>query len=72
MRRRIGAARSHIVGERGARYRAPPGFALKKNEPRLNETVNATSLWLEASGRARRIFARWFAPVARPFRIEAE
>jgi polar amino acid transport system substrate-binding protein len=48
------------------------GFGLKKDEPRWKAFVDETLLWLEASGEAQRIFDAWFAPVARPFRIQRD
>ena len=48
------------------------GFGLRKDEPRWRGFVDETLLALEASGEAQRIFDRWFAPIARPFRIERD
>ncbi len=48
------------------------GFALKKNEPRFLDFVNATLLKLETSGEAAKIFDAWFAPVPRTFRIQPD
>jgi polar amino acid transport system substrate-binding protein len=48
------------------------GFGVKKNEPRFLEIVNRTLLDLESSGEAARIFAAWFAPLPRPFRIQPD
>ena len=53
------------------------GFALKKDEPRLKETINRALLDIEASGEAAKIFDAWFGPASdmplkRTFRIVAE
>jgi polar amino acid transport system substrate-binding protein len=45
------------------------GFAVKKNEKRLLEMANLTLMDLETFGEAGRIFAKWFAPLPRPFRF---
>jgi len=48
------------------------GFGIKKDEPRFEAFVNGTLLALERSGEAEKIFAAWFAPVKRPFRIKPD
>jgi polar amino acid transport system substrate-binding protein len=48
------------------------GFGVKKNEARFLEIVNGTLLDLEGSGEAAKIFAAWFAPLPRPFRIQPD
>lgn len=48
------------------------GFALKKNEPNLLNTVNETLLKLEASGKAAKIYDTWFSPLPRTFRIQPD
>jgi polar amino acid transport system substrate-binding protein len=48
------------------------GFALKKNDPRFLDFVNATLLKLEASGAAAKIYDAWFAPAPRSFRIQPD
>jgi len=57
---------------RGYELPRTAGFALKKNEPRFRDVVNQTLLDLEASGEAASIFATWFAPVPRTFRIQPD
>ena len=48
------------------------GFGLRQSEPRFKAAVDRTLLGLEASGGAARIFDTWFAPLRRPFRIQAD
>jgi len=45
------------------------GFGIKKDEPRFKTRVDTILLDLEASGEAAAIFAHWFAPAPRNFRI---
>jgi polar amino acid transport system substrate-binding protein len=45
------------------------GFGIKKDETRFKARVDAILLDLEASGEAETVFAAWFAPVRRAFRI---
>jgi polar amino acid transport system substrate-binding protein len=45
------------------------GFGIRKDEPRFKARVDESLLELEASGEAAKIFAAWFAPVRRSFRI---
>jgi polar amino acid transport system substrate-binding protein len=57
-----------------ADYQLPrtAGFALKKGEPHFLGFVNQTLLDLETSGEAAKIFAKWFAPLPRTFRIQPD
>jgi polar amino acid transport system substrate-binding protein len=57
-----------------ADYQLPrtAGFALKKNEPHFLGFVNQTLLDLETSGKAAKIFSKWFAPLPRTFRIQPD
>ena len=48
------------------------GFGLRRNEPRFKDAVDRTLIGLEASGAAARIFDKWFAPLRRPVRIQAD
>lgn len=48
------------------------GFGLKKGEPHFRDFVNRTLLALESSGEAAKIFASWFAPLPRTFRIQPD
>jgi polar amino acid transport system substrate-binding protein len=45
------------------------GFGIKKGETRFKDRVDGILLEFEASGGAEKIFAAWFAPVRRAFRI---
>ena len=38
------------------------GFALKKDEPSFNETINRALLDIEETGEAASIFDAWFGP----------
>jgi polar amino acid transport system substrate-binding protein len=53
------------------------GFAMKKNEPRFKDAVNAALLEIESSGEAAKIWEVWFgagseAPMRRTFSIRAD
>lgn len=53
------------------------GFAMKKDEPRFKQAVNAALLDIEASGEAAKIFETWFGPqspepMQRAFTIRAD
>jgi polar amino acid transport system substrate-binding protein len=53
------------------------GFAMKKDEPRMQAAINQALLELEASGEAAKIRDAWFGPgseqpMQRTFRITAE
>ena len=48
------------------------GFAIKKNEPDFLDFVDRTLLDLESSGIAAKIYADWFAPLPRSFRIQPD
>jgi polar amino acid transport system substrate-binding protein len=48
------------------------GFGLRQHEPRFKDAVDRTLIGLEAPGAAARIFDKWFAPLRRPFRIQAD
>jgi polar amino acid transport system substrate-binding protein len=53
------------------------GFAMKKDEPRMQAAINQALLDIEASGEAVKIWDAWFGPGAeqpmkRTFRITAE
>jgi polar amino acid transport system substrate-binding protein len=45
------------------------GFGIKKGETRFKDRVDGILLEFEASGGAEKIFAAWFAPIRRAFRI---
>jgi polar amino acid transport system substrate-binding protein len=48
------------------------GFGIKKDEPRFTKFVDDTLMELEKSGEAEKIFAKWFAPVERPFKFRPD
>jgi len=48
------------------------GFGIKKGERRFSEFVDETLLALEASGKAARIFDKWFAPSPRLFKFRPD